>query len=134
MMRFSLVDCDGFSMGGLRGVGDISPCVLENGPSVVVWQRDLGLLDSLEESDEAGAWSLMSAYAKLGLAVLEAMLEGACCLKAQPSAGRHLKRKLSHCASLLMEMVAVLRRKAVYSDAGSSAEAGCDSVLRLSGE
>ena len=54
-------------MGCLCGLENISPCVMDNEASVVVWQRDLHLVDSLEESDEAGAWSLMSAYAKLGL-------------------------------------------------------------------
>ncbi len=53
VMRFLILDCDGFSMGCLRGLEDISPCVMENGTSVVVWHRDLHLVDSLEESDEA---------------------------------------------------------------------------------
>ncbi len=78
------------------------------------------LAESLEESDGGGAWSLTSVYLKLGLAVLEAMLAGACFLKAQPRGGRLLKRKLSHSVSVLKDMVAMLRARAVASDAGSS--------------
>ena len=94
-------------------------CVMDNGISVVVCRRDLHLVESLEESDEGVAWSLTSVYLKLGLAVLEAMLAGACFLKAQPRGGRLFKRKLSHCASVLKDIVAMLRTRAVASDAGS---------------
>ena len=89
----------------------------------MVWHGDMHPSDLVEESHEAEAWPVTTAYSELGLAVLGAMLDATRCLKAvcTSAAARHFKRKLSRCESDLTEVVARLRNETGDSHAGSDA-------------
>ncbi len=120
-ISFLLAECEGFPIGCVRPLQDMSPCLIRDGKSVVVWQGDVRLSDFVQESHEAGTWPVTTVYAELGLGVLQAMLDAICYMKQHRSVALHFTRKWSHCERGLTDVVARLGVETCHSDAESSA-------------